>query len=90
MFVYEKRVRAIICVFWKAEVFPNIIMAQSIPRMPILSGAFFGHSSSCRSLWWGFVTKGLCPVGMGHLSILLDAVTVVPFFNVSLKIYLFR
>ena len=41
----------------KAEVFSNIIMAQSILRVPILPGAFFGHFSSCRSRWWGFVRK---------------------------------
>ena len=66
--------------------FDAIFVAQTIPSVPIPPS---GHLSSCRFPGGGkFVTK-LLP-GVGHLSILLEELNVVPFLIFHLKICPFR
>ena len=64
--------------FKRRKFISNIIMAQSIARVPILPVAFFGFFFYLVGPGGGDLSQNLCP-GVGHLSILLDAVTVVPF-----------
>ena len=71
--------------FKRRKFISNIIMAQSIARVPILPVAFFGSFLSCRSRWWGFVTKPL-PGGGAFVNSSRRGYRR-SFFNISLKIY---
>ena len=70
--------------------FEVILVAQTIPSVPIPPP---GHLSGiCHLVGFpavGNLSQNFCP-GVGHLSILLEALNVVPFLIFHLKICLFR